>query len=336
MISNDQQTKWITEEVVLPEVDKPKVKTSVVGSYVGLFWCIFHVFLLACASTLVKFIQVPAETKLFIRSCIQFFILLPPVQYMATKKSLDLFGGSGKSSLYPLLCRGLLGPVGSLCLYQALDRIPLGDTVSLTFASTIFAGILGRIFLKEAYVLLDFAFSLLSLSGVVLIAKPAFLFGDNEQNYGLYELGGVGLALLNALLVAACLVLIRHLGKTKPILNVFYFSWMGSLIGGTFVFALGNFYIPCIWDLLQTFCIGLIGMSSQLAVTKALQTERATTVAIIRSLQLIIVFVFQIFLFGDMPNALSIGGAFLLLASALGVTIRKCYQENQQASAINS
>ena len=260
---------------------------------IGIAWCFFHIFLLATASTLVKFVDVPAEEKLFIRCCLQFTLLLPVVEHQKRRHQLRVFF-IPRATLKALFLRGTVGPLGALCLYQALDRIALGDAIAITFTNSVFAGVLGKIFLHEDYTKFDIICTAVSLGGVVLIAKPAFLFGTGGATYGLYELSGIGLALLNAFAVAACLILIRSLGKSSPILNVFYFSWCGVFISGAFMYGLGNFYLPCQTDLLLILLLGLSSVGSQLAVTKALQYERASFVAVIRSLQLVLVFVYQV------------------------------------------
>ena len=261
--------------------------------FVGFFWCLLHIFFLATASTLVKYIDsVPAEEKLFIRCITQFIFLLPSITYISHKENFKVFGTT-KLFIF-LFCRGLFGSVGALFLYQALDIISLGDAVSVTFCSSIFAGIFSHIFLKEPYTKFDICFTVVSLSGVVLIAKPAFIFGYNATNYGWKEVGGVGLALLNAILVGASLTLIRRMSKTNPILSVFYYTWIGIIISAIGLFSFGYQMMPCKTDLLLCFCIGLLGMFSQLSVTKALQTEKSTTIAIFRSFQLVLVFIYQV------------------------------------------
>ena len=270
------------------EEPKREVKT---GAYTGLAWCLLHVCLLATASTLVKFSQVPAEFKLFIRSCVQFFCLLPIITRESIKNGLDVLD---REKIKVLLIRGTLGPLGSIALYNALDRIALGDAVSITFTNAVFAGIFGKLFLNEKYTLLDFFFASVSFIGVVLISKPSFIFGKDEKNYEGYELVGVGLALLNAITISLVMIAIRSLGKVNPVLNVFYFSFCGSLIGGIWAFLMNQFYVPCMSELICVFTIGLVALGSQIAITKALQTEKASTVAIFRSMQLILVFIIQV------------------------------------------
>lgn len=271
------------------EVDQKREANR--SPYKGLAWCLLHVCLLATASTLVKFSQVPAEFKLFIRSCVQFFFLLPIITRECVKSGLNIFD---PKIVKVLLIRGILGPLGSIALYNALDRISLGDAVSITFTNAVFAGIFGKLFLNEKYTLLDFFFAIISFTGVVLISKPSFIFGSDEKNYEGYELVGVGLALINAIAISLVMIAIRSLGKVNPVLNVFYFSFFGSIIGGIWAFLMDQFYIPCTTELVCVFAIGVVALGSQVAITKALQTEKASTVAIFRSMQLILVFVIQV------------------------------------------
>jgi drug/metabolite transporter (DMT)-like permease len=84
--------------------------------------------------------------------------------------------------------------LGLFGMYFSLQYLSLSDAVVLTFLSPFCTGVAGSIFLGESFTLkaaaasrenwfyqgrLSITFSsVFSLSGVVLIARPAFLFGD--------------------------------------------------------------------------------------------------------------------------------------------------------------
>ena len=262
------------------------------GRFAGVAWCLLHALFLAIFSTIVKFVRLPPDEKLLVRCCVQFFFLFPYMQLIRTRDRVEVFVGTGATKV--LLLRAVVGPLSSLLAYQALERISLGDAVSISFTNVVFAGIFGRVFLGESYARFDMFFSAVALAGVVLIAKPDFIFGAGVNTYGLYELAGVGLAILSAAGLATSLILIRSMGRCRPILNVFYFTWGGCLLSGAWMAATGSYEPPCVGDFLLISCTGVLGLASQLALTKALQTERASFVAVMRSLQLVLVFILQV------------------------------------------
>ena len=301
------------------------------GRFVGIAWVLLHTIFLASVNVLVKFLTLPPEEILFMRCCVQFLVLFPTIQFLAYRHGLRVFIGTG--ALKPLLIRGVLGSLGSLCLYQAIALLSLGDAVSINFTNVVFAGILGKIFLKESYAKFDFFCSLLSLGGVMLIAKPAFIFGADEQTYGLHELIGIGLILVNACGFAACLIAVRSMGNSNPILNVFYFTWCGVWISGGYMAFMGSFYVPCATELALIVLLSCVGIGSQLAMTKALETERASFVAIIRSLQLVLVFIVQVRVVClKLIQFLSVYMAFMRLLAAVVAETTNLYNKASEVS----
>lgn len=79
------------------------------------------------------------------------------------------------------------------------------------------------------------------------------------------------------------------------------------------------------WGLI--FLVALTGLSGQILVTKALKIEGAGKVSVTRSLDIILAYIIQVFLFGDVPNSSSITGASLILCSVIAMGFeREIYQ----------
>ena len=66
----------------------------------------------------------------------------------------------------------------SFCLrLSSLENIPAADMTAIYAISPITTGILAWLILREEFTLLDAGISLVALLGVILIARPTFLFG---------------------------------------------------------------------------------------------------------------------------------------------------------------
>ena len=65
--------------------------------------------------------------------------------------------------------------------------------------------------------------------------------------------------------------------------------------------------------------VSVFGLSGQVLVAKALGLEGAGRVAVTRSLDIVLAFILQVFAFGEIPDLLSISGAFLVLACVMGM-----------------
>ena len=59
--------------------------------------------------------------------------------------------------------------------------MPIGDMTMIAASSTVFVCIYGRILLKEEISKINILNILLVLSGIFLITKPSFIFGDFDD-----------------------------------------------------------------------------------------------------------------------------------------------------------
>nr|CDI56356.1 duf6-domain-containing protein [Melanopsichium pennsylvanicum 4] len=76
-----------------------------------------------------------------------------------------------------LALRGFVGFFGLFGLYYSLQFLSLADATVITFLGPLATGLLGYLVLGEPFTLRETFGGIVSLGGVVLIARPAFIFG---------------------------------------------------------------------------------------------------------------------------------------------------------------
>ena len=259
----------------------------------GILFCILSGVVFSFNAMIVKLIESNSAIQLSAsRSVVQFLILLPHVTYAWIYQSHDIFGPPKMFKF--LLLRGFTGSTAGICLYQSVQRIPLGDAVTLSFSNVIFAGLLGHLLLKEHFSALDGVMSAFAMVGIILIAKPVFIFGGlgNSTEDVVGVLFGVGAGIL----AGVTIVIIRKLGKkTHPSLTVLYYSFCGSLSALCLTLASDNFSLPCQSELIFIVLLGVTGVAAQLLMTIGLHYERANTFAVLRSFQIVFVFFLQVY-----------------------------------------
>jgi len=105
----------------------------------------------------------------------------------------------------PLLhfLRGMALLTASVCVYAALDHVPLADVTAIVFFSPFVITLLSVIFLKERIGIHRIAALVCGLAGVILIIRPGF------GSTGVYHL----LALAGAVANAVYLLLTRQLAE---------------------------------------------------------------------------------------------------------------------------
>nr|XP_054769890.1 solute carrier family 35 member G1-like [Lytechinus pictus] len=226
-----------------------------------------------------------------------------------------------------LLLRITCGTIAMCLAFYAYQNIPVGDTNAIIFISPVLTGFFAWILLGEKFTLVDVGLAVLALVGIVLIARPSFLFGNfGEASGERNTVFGVVAALLAALFASLVFVLIRKLGgiSLHPFTQVFYFGIFGFIMTTTLTALLGLLIVPrCGMDRLVLIFVAVVGFLAQISMTYAFKLEKAAYVAVVKSNNVILAFLLEFAIFGTVPFWLSLIGAALVMASSLGVTVKK-------------
>lgn len=112
-------------------------------------------------------------------SCIRYIIQLTVMSFFIKKNNLDFLGPKKQRKL--LLLRGIVGSMAVLFSFFSLRYLDVSDVETITNASIIFTAIIGRIFLNEKLTLCHILALFLTITGVVFVIRPIFLFGIEEN-----------------------------------------------------------------------------------------------------------------------------------------------------------
>ncbi|XP_008563099.1 PREDICTED: solute carrier family 35 member G1 [Galeopterus variegatus] len=233
-----------------------------------------------------------------------------------------------------LILRGVIGSTAMILIYYAYQTTSLADATVITFSCPVFTSIFAWIFLKEKYSPWDALFSMFSITGVILIMRPPFLFGSNssgmEESYSVH-LKGMFAAIGHTVLAALTLVILRKMGKSVDyFLSIWYYVVLGLAETIIVLSVLREWSLPyCGLDRLFLILVALFGLGAQVFLTKAIQIEKLGPIAIMRTMDVVFAFIFQIIFFNDVPTWWTVGGAFCVVASNIGGAIRKWYQSSK-------
>ena len=261
----------------------------------GIFCGVMAGMVFALNTFLAKYIQSTEAFQLSASRCIvQALVLIPFSSYQWLKNSVDIIGSPDMFKL--LVLRGVFGSTGLILLYQSIQRISVGDSVTLLFTSTLFAAILGCLFLNERLSIVEGVMIMLTLVGVALISKPTIIFGGGDHQSTGELLAGLAFGLGSGFLNGCTMVILRKLGKQNvhPSLNILYYSVVGSLTSSIMVIITNSFRFPCWQDLPYISLLGITGIAGQVLMTVGLQYERAAVFPAIRSLQIVFVYILQV------------------------------------------
>lgn len=263
------------------------------------------------------------------------------------------FGPKGVRKL--LMARGFGGFFGLFGIYYSLQYLPLADATVITFLAPIVTCWACSILIHEAFTRAEQIAGLVSLVGVVLIARPTSFFsstaGDSsvasgaadvmpvtnmtysaQLEYGnvatsTQRLIAVGVALVGVFGAASAYTTIRWIGqRAHPLISVNYFAaWVTLVATLVLLFIPGmHFKLPSgakQWSYLVF--LGVCGFVMQLLLTTGLAYEKSSRATNMVYTQMLFALAFDKVVFDTTPGILSILGSSLILGSALYIAVRQ-------------
>jgi len=238
-----------------------------------------------------------------------------------------------------LIFRGVCGTGAMLTRFYAVQNMPLGDATVLFFTSPIFVAIFARIFLKERLHYIYFILIGLCLAGVVLIARPTFIFGHRDtvleyDNILMPSLVAVASSMLNS----GSIITLRVLAGTYNIKTgviLVYFGIFGLTITSIGAYLDRGFQYPFCQsvDYIYALLVGIFGYLSQYFLTGALKYSKAFIIALLRTSGIFFGFLFQIVIYSLVPSGLSFGGASLIATVNVAIFVIKLFRYKAEQKA---
>lgn len=207
--------------------------------------------------------------------------------------------------------RCALGAVAMFTSFATLRFLPVAEATMLSYLSPVMVVALAALLLGEAVTGRRWAGVALGLAGVGLFTVPEF-GGEIARD----RLTGVALGLLTALLTAGALIQIRHLAKTESAGAIaFYFAAVSALAG--LATLPGGWIAPPPVDLALLVAAGLFGGAAHIAMTVSFRLAEASAMAPFEYLTLIWAVIAGLVLLGEVPGAVFLLAAPLIIGGAL-------------------
>ena len=339
------------ERLIKPNTDKEKQKIQVTldgyiekikaFKFIGYLFAALSGLCFTSSNFLVPVVigsyiakRIPTLEVVFGRSLVQLILIVPIILITRIKLLVT------RDKIVTLIAMSLFGYLNIIATYFALDKIPLADALVITFTSPFFTAIFSLIILKEQIHWLDLVSGIISFLGVVLVARPSFLFGTDskgkttlfvkpsasKERREMVYLLGILYALLGGICLAIYFVLTRKISKSySQFLSIFYPSVLGVLLTPLVMyFRNENFIVPM--SVFPNTMLVFVGLTSSLALfflTLALKMENATIVNLIRNLDVIYAFLFQYLAMSIKPNVWSVSGGSIIISATSMIVIRR-------------
>jgi drug/metabolite transporter (DMT)-like permease len=212
-----------------------------------------------------------------------------------------------------LVLRGVFGFGGLFCYFYAVTHLPLADATVLHFTNPVLSALAAALVLRERFGWPETVGALACLAGVVLVARPSFLFGGQ-----VLDPFSVGIGLLGAVFAAGAYVTVRSLRSTDdPRVIVFYFSLIA--VPATLPWAILAWVWPTPLEWLVLLGMGIATQLGQVQLTRALHAESTARVTTISYAQVLFAFGWGVALFDEIPVPLSVLGAAIIAGGVIVV-----------------
>lgn len=279
----------------------------------GLRYMAASAFFFSLMSLLVKAAgqRLPSQEVVLVRSVIMLAIGAELIRRRAIG-----FRGKRKGLL---ILRGLFGFTALSCFYYAVIHLPLADATVIQYTNPVFTAIFAAWALSEGLRLRQVGLALLSLVGVLLVARPTVLFGGAATAL---DPVAAAAALAGAVFSAAAYVTVRKLGESDdPIVIVFYFSLVATI--GSIPIVVPRFIVPTWREVLLLLGVGVTTHIGQVYMTNGLRLERAGRATAVGYLQIVFAALWGLAFFSEVPGPLSVAGAIIIIASTFRIAARK-------------
>jgi len=196
------------------------------------------------------------------------------------------------------------------------------DATALNFASPLITVALASIILKERVRIFRWSAVVVGFVGVIVMLYPMLDLNHYTGPGSTTVAVGVACALVGAVFASGSNIQTRRLTSTETTPSiVFYFSLFSALLAlPTLPFAWDH---PTLYQWIALASIGFLGGTSHLLLTESYRFAPASVVAPFDYTQLLWVFLFGYFAFGEVPTIHVLIGAGIIVVAGLFVIWRE-------------
>ncbi len=274
----------------------------------GALWMLASALFFTVATTLVKFLgeSYGAALQAFYRQFGALLLVLPliardPVAAFRTTRPGILF------------FRSAAGTVAMILAFYSIQKMPLAEANALSFTRTLWIVPMAALLLREVVGPYRIGATLVGFAGVLLMLQPGA-----GTSFGLPALAALGSAFLFAATILGMKVMTRDHSTTVLI------AWAATL---GVVLAIPGALLEWRWptwpDFLMLTAMGGLSLMAQTCYIRGMALGDAAAMAPIDYTRLVFALIVGLLLFQEIPNAVTMLGALVVIASTLFITIRE-------------
>ena len=243
--------------------------------------------------------------------------------------------------------RGMAYSITIICLWYGIIRLPLGDAYCIFNQSPILIAIIAAIFLKEKLPKLTPIIALFGITGILFLSQPTWLTSDDNSSLNVDGLTSMFIAVISW---SISVVLVRT-AKESHFLQLEIVSAGQTLFIALPILLLFNEYFlnntkiggfnanDWEWDFKSIgimIVIGFNGFAALCLNVVGFQYGDATKVGWLEYIAIVFTFMYQIFLFGDIPDIFEIIGVILVIIACAMSVLEEVYHHYYEHDEVSS
>ncbi len=273
----------------------------------GILWMLLAIFLFVSMDATAKYLSQSYPVQQVVWARYVFHVLVVGLALNVRMPRLLRSRRLGLQLLRSLLLVGTTG-----CFFLALSLMPLADASAMMLVAPLFVTGLSVPLLGEPVGIRRWCAVLVGFLGALLILRPGA---------GVFDWWAL-LPLLAASLYALYQIATRVLAHSDaPETTILYTGLVGALVASAVV--PWDWQSPDAAGWAVMAAVGTLGGASQFALIKAFQNAPAAVVSPFGYSNMVWATLYGLFVFGDFPDAATLVGAAVLIASGLYVWYRE-------------
>lgn len=209
------------------------------------------------------------------------------------------------------LSRSFLVVITATCFFFALGRLPLAETVALSFLSPVLMAVFGGLILKETLDRSIIIALVAGLAGMILIIG----WRIGRSHYDVAAIAGVAAILVSTVTYALNIVVLRRRAQRDPALIIVWFQTTAP--GVMMLIPAAAVWVPLSLRDTATFALtGALGVAGHYLLALAFARAEASRLAPLHYTTLIWGVALGYLLFGETPTPITLAGAALIAAGA--------------------
>jgi len=277
------------------------------AKYMGIIYSLFcHFIFIATASALKKTGKRLTSFQMLYYVSIQLILCN---FFLVKSRGLDLCPKKPRV-LFMLILRGIIGSTGACLAMIGFTLISLAECTAIQMTASAITAVLAVVFFKEKYDYMQFINLVLCFTGVILISKPSFLFGDGGVDIEYpYRAFGITITIIASFFASFIQIILKKLGSmVSPPVNTFYFGVCLAIVTTVTQTVQGTNPVS-FYDMFVLSIVGILQFVAHLALNRGFQLGNVGTISLMMYSQVLYAYLIDVFYEGVSVDFYSILGS---------------------------